>query len=287
VSHTTTSLDDIFRLEQIGTNRFEAGAFGIDGRRGRLFGGYLIARVLYALAASLPGSRVQSLQLQFVAPGTSGKPMTVDVSEIRSGRTFVVRRADAAQDGQLVVTGQAVLRRPAAPKAAERVAVELAAEPPPPSVDDSLWPSGVQAWFDVRFEPVADYSGDLPLIRRTWVKPRADATESLTVDCLVACVSDLGAASGGHRPSMEAPLAPGTRVSLDHGLWLANGPPPKSDWLIIEHRLVVEEGDRGLSVGRVYSRDGQQLAAMTQQSLALNRGATNATQASLAPRMSG
>ncbi len=71
----------------------------------RLFGGFVLSQSVHAVTRTAPdGGRIHSLHGYFLRPVFAGKPLTYRVASLREGRTFVMRRLEAVQDGEPVFT---------------------------------------------------------------------------------------------------------------------------------------------------------------------------------------
>jgi acyl-CoA thioesterase-2 len=71
----------------------------------RLFGGFVLSQSVHAVTRTAPdGGRIHSLHGYFLRPVFAGKQLTYRVAPLRDGRTFVMRRLEAVQDGEPVFT---------------------------------------------------------------------------------------------------------------------------------------------------------------------------------------
>ena len=71
----------------------------------RLFGGFVLSQSVHAVTRTAPdGARLHSLHGYFLRPVFAGKQLSYRVAPLREGRTFVMRRLEAVQDGEPVFT---------------------------------------------------------------------------------------------------------------------------------------------------------------------------------------
>src|SRR5689334_3088501 len=67
----------------------------------RVFGGHMLAQAAAAAGSSLDDTWLcHSLHAYFVRPGLPGTPFHYHVDNVKSGRTFAVRRVSALQEGK-------------------------------------------------------------------------------------------------------------------------------------------------------------------------------------------
>ena len=87
MNETLEELINLLSLEQLDLNVFRA--FHPEKRRGRLFGGQIMAQALMAASMTVPKDRsAHSLHGYFMRPGTPDTPALIKVERIRDGKSF-------------------------------------------------------------------------------------------------------------------------------------------------------------------------------------------------------
>lgn len=90
----------VLKLEPIETDLFRGRN---ESRRGRLFGGQVLAQALVAAASTVVDGRpCHSLHAYFLRPGDASVPVVYSVDRIRDGRSFTTRRIVAIQHGEAI-----------------------------------------------------------------------------------------------------------------------------------------------------------------------------------------
>lgn len=88
----------VLELTSIGKHRFAA-PMPPAGRL-RLFGGLVASQCLKAAGMTVDAIRVpHSFHAYFTRPGRGGERLTLEVDEVRNGRTFATRQVRAVQNG--------------------------------------------------------------------------------------------------------------------------------------------------------------------------------------------
>lgn len=259
----------------------------------RVFGGQVLAQALVAAERSVEGRIPHSLHAYFILGGDPKQPIELSVERVRDGRSFSVRRVVARQRGETMfvmsvsfqVEEEGSLNHAlpppevASPEATPDPAA-LAALLPAPQAErarafiEMISPIEIRALDMRRYRPThPDVFGeprqnlyirikhplpDDPAIHRAALVYLSDMTLIETV--MVAHGHSIG------RGLFQT-------ASLDHAVWL-HRPFRADDWLLYAQETPTAQSSRGLTQGRLYTRDGVLAATTTQEGLVRRRPAS-------------
>ncbi|MEV4755597.1 acyl-CoA thioesterase II [Micromonospora sp. NPDC049559] len=277
---------EVLDLEQLDEMSFR----GISPPVGpqRVYGGQVAGQALVAAGRSVDPSRVvHSLHGYFVRPGDPVEPIEYRVEKIRDGRSFSVRRCVALQNGKTIFFMSASFQR--AEEGLDHHAPAPAGVPGPdelPTMADRLarYPERLGIWsliprpIDVRYvgEPGWVRPGDRPAdpYQRVWMRIDGKLPDDpLLHACALTYASDLTLLDSVLSVHGEV-WGPGGVVgaSLDHALWF-HRPFRADDWFLYDCWSPSASGARGLATGRMFTRDGHQIASAVQEGLLRKIGA--------------
>jgi acyl-CoA thioesterase-2 len=280
VAEELSALLTILDLEQLEVNIFRG--LSPDETVQRVFGGQVAGQALVAAGRTVPDDRhVHSMHAYFLRPGDAAIPIVYEVDRIRDGRSFTTRRVVAVQHGKAIfnlsasfqieepgVDHQAAMPDAPAPEALMTLNERREAagipnssrweQPRPIDVryvdDPPWWPqpnqerrSRQQVWFRANGEMPDD-----PLLHVCAVTYASDLT--LLDSALLAN----GLVWDDNRNVMVA--------SLDHAMWF-HRPFRADDWLLYDQQSPSASGARGLSIGRLFTRDGRHVVSVVQEGL--------------------
>ena len=248
---------------------------------GRVFGGQVLAQSLVAAQRTISEDRsVHSMHGYFLRPGNVELPITFSVDRIHDGRSFSTRRTQAYQDGVPILSMIASFQD-------EDEGLEHQTDMPRdlpqpedlPSAAESL--SGIdhpvanfwatQRAFDLRHIPSPIYfsvEGDHVPHQAIWVKALGTLPDDPKLHrAALAYASDYTILE----PILRAHgVSWGTRglkaASLDHAMWFHRFG-RVDDWMLYVQESPNARGGRGLSLGRIFSRDGALLASIAQEGM--------------------
>ncbi|MCG7417284.1 acyl-CoA thioesterase II [Microbacterium sp. ACRRU] len=243
---------------------------------GRVYGGQVLAQSVVAASRTLPAERtVHSMHGYFLRPGDPAEGITFSVDRIHDGRSFSTRRTQAFQGGVPIFSMIASFQD-------EDPGLEHA-EPMPegipqpedlPSFDDAeLHPMSRRLFserpVEVRHVPSPVYTSvEGPHVPRqaVWMRTRSPLPDDAAVHrAALAYVSDLTIQETILRGHGVPWSTSGLRVaSLDHAMWW-HRPGRVDEWLLYVQESPNARGGRGLSTGRIYTRDGLLLASVAQE----------------------
>lgn len=243
---------------------------------GRVYGGQVLAQSIVAASRTLPPERaVHSMHGYFLRPGDPADGITFSVDRIHDGRSFSTRRTQAFQAGVPIFSMIASFQD-------EGPGLEHA-EPMPDGIplpedlspfdESDLHPASRRLFserpVDVLHVPSPVYTSvDEPHVPRqaVWMRTRRELPDDPAVHrAALAYLSDLTIQETilrGHGVSWSTP---GLRVaSLDHAMWWHRAG-RVDQWLLYVQESPNARGGRGLSTGRIYTRDGILLASVAQE----------------------
>ncbi|WP_394769722.1 acyl-CoA thioesterase [Lacisediminihabitans sp.] len=267
-THARTS-EDIF----IGESQWSA--------LGRVFGGQVLAQSLVAAQRTIAEDRIiHSLHGYFLRPGDINLPITFSVERIHDGRSFSTRRTQAYQEGLPILSMIASFQ--VADEGFDHQ-IEMPKDLPGPedlpSAAESL--SGLEhpvakVWanerpFDMRHVPSPIYlsvEGPHVAHQAVWLKAVGTLPDDENLHrAALAYASDYSILEPIFRRHGIAWTTPGLKAaSLDHAMWFHRFG-RVDEWMLYVQESPNATGGRGLSQGRIYTRDGVLLASVAQEGM--------------------
>ncbi|MEW1551990.1 acyl-CoA thioesterase [Streptomyces tsukubensis] len=276
-----TDLLDFLTLERVERDLFRGRCHA--GLPRRAFGGQVAAQALTAAGGTVDDAwRVHSLHGYFLRGGTPGHSIDYRVERLRDGRGYTSRRVTALQGDEVVFTLSASFTRP------EDIPGRQLAMPPTTPPEDL--PGAFRAWaardpegygqfeigrvLDVRVAPVTWLARAGGTEQRLWIRSAAPLPDAPLVHmCALTYASDLMLAPVAAL-DVELPgvlrAGPDTAghflASLDHAVWF-HRPFRADDWLLVVQRGPTAGDGRGLVHGEFWSRGGDLVASVVQETL--------------------
>jgi acyl-CoA thioesterase-2 len=248
---------------------------------GRVFGGQVLAQSLVAAQRTIDGDRfVHSMHGYFLRPGDAEQPITFSVDRIHDGRSFSTRRTQAYQAGQPILSMIASFQDE--DEGLEHQTPMPTGLPDPeslPSAAESL--AGVdhpivhfwatQRAFDIRHVESPVYfsvEGEQVPHQAIWLKALGRLPDDPGLHrAALAYASDYSILEPILRAHGVAWGTPGLKAaSLDHAMWWHRFG-RVDEWMLYVQESPNAKGGRGLSLGRIYSRDGLLLASVAQEGM--------------------
>ena len=249
--------------------------------QGRVFGGQVLAQSLVAAMRTVPDERhVHSMHGYFLRPGDVNHPITFSVDRIHDGRSFSTRRTQAYQNGVPILSMIASFQD-------EDEGLEHHLEMPTDLPDPESLPRTsdtlghidhdfARHWandrpFDMRHVPSSIYltvDGEHTSKQMLWMKTFEPIPDDPDLHrAALAYVSDYSIMEPVMRRHGLAWATPGLKVaSLDHAMWWHRFG-RVDEWMLYVQESPTAVGGRGLSLGRIYSRDGVLLASVAQEGM--------------------
>jgi acyl-CoA thioesterase-2 len=248
---------------------------------GRVFGGQVLAQSLVAAQRTIAEDRsVHSMHGYFLRPGSVELPITFSVDRIHDGRSFSTRRTQAYQEGQPILSMIASFQD-------ADDGFEHQTDMPEGIPDPESLPSAAEALGDLE-HPVAKYwatqrpfdmrhvespvflSVDGPRVahQAVWLKAIGTLPDDANLHrAALAYMSDYSILEPIFRRHGLAWSTPGLKAaSLDHAMWFHRFG-RVDEWLLYVQESPTATGGRGLSQGRIYSRDGVLMASVAQEGM--------------------
>lgn len=247
---------------------------------GRVFGGQVLAQSVVAASRTVDRDRpVHSAHGYFLRAGDVEVPITFAVDRIHDGRSFSTRRTQAYQHGvpifSMIASFQTV------DEGLDHGAALPAGLPDPESLpDERTLLSGVphpmaRFWsarpFDLRHAQAPLYlaaDGERTAMQAVWLRSRARMPDDPVLHrAALAYASDYTILEPVLRRHGVAWATPGLKAaSLDHAMWW-HRPARVDEWLVYVQESPSATGGRGLSLGRIFTREGVLVASVAQEGM--------------------
>lgn len=248
---------------------------------GRVFGGQVLAQSLMAAMHTVEPERViHSMHGYFLRPGDVEHPITFSVDRLHDGRSFSTRRTHAFQNGEPILSLIASFQT--RDDGLEHQLAMPSDLPDPeslPSTADVLgkvdhdvaryWAS--ERAFDMRHVPSPIYlevEGERVPRQAVWMRAFGRLPDDPNQHrAALAYASDYSILEPILRAHGVAWTAPGLKIaSLDHAMWWHRDA-RVDEWLLYTQESPSAAGGRGLSLGRIYTRDGVLVASVAQEGM--------------------
>ena len=248
---------------------------------GRVFGGQVLAQSIVAAMRTTADDRfIHSMHGYFLRPGDVDAPITFSVDRIHDGRSFSTRRVQAYQAGLPILS--LISSFQAEDEGLNHQTDMPAGLPDPeslPSIADLIGdntPAVARSWatdrpFDMRHVPSPIYlsvEGEHVAHQAVWMKTTDQMPDDPNLHrAALAYVSDYSLLEPILRRHGLAWATPGLKVaSLDHAMWWHRFG-RVDEWMLYVQESPTATGGRGLSLGRIYSREGALLASVAQEGM--------------------
>jgi acyl-CoA thioesterase-2 len=276
----------MLKLEKIEENIFRGQSQDLG--YGAVFGGQVLGQALSAASQTVPEQRrVHSLHAYFLRPGDARLPIVYQVDCIRDGTSFTTRRVVAIQKGRAVFSMSASFQ--IAEPGFEHQDAMPPDLPPPEGLASELeiahqvadrFPPGIRKRIlcrrPIEIRPVHPMAAfelkRFPPRRCAWFRASGTLPENAAIHRYVlAYASDFGLVATSLLP-YERRLWQATiqAASLDHAMWFYRDF-RMDDWLLYAMESPSAAGARGLSFGRIFTRDGSLVAVVAQEGLIRDR----------------
>ena len=281
-----TSVQDLLNLlilEKINESEFNGVSKTIGGPF--VFGGQVLAQAINAASRTITNKRVlHSMHAYFLEPGNLELPITYNVSKVRDGGSFSVRRVTAHQKETTIFILSASFHRK---EEGYNHQIQMKSELKQPE-DLLSWtdilhqfgdflPKSLKAFFSierpVEFKPIEIVNPldrkDLPPFSDVWFKLKGDVSELdlATKQQILTYVSDYNIlVSSLNAHASKAHWGNTQTASLDHSMWYFRDF-DFDDWLLYSMESPNASDARGFARGNIFSRDGKLIASVAQEGL--------------------
>jgi acyl-CoA thioesterase-2 len=269
----------ILNLEQLAESEFLGQTQWMP--HGRVFGGQVLAQALTAAQRTTDDSRpVHSLHSYFLRPGDIEQPIRFSVEILRDGKSFSARRVHAIQNDVPIFSMIASFQEPA--KGLEHTSDFPKGVPGPeelPSAAELLGEIAhptAEYWskarpFDLRHvseplylkPPKERVANQMVWFRALSAMP-ADSTTNSSALAYASDYSILESILKRHGITWAHPGL--SSASLDHAMWF-HKPTRVDQWHLYVQESPSAQGGRGLSIGKIYSQNGELIATCAQEGM--------------------
>jgi acyl-CoA thioesterase-2 len=271
----------LLQLEQIEVNIFRGQSQDLGF--GSVFGGQVLGQALSAAARTVDAQRrCHSLHAYFMRPGMATRPIIYEVDCIRDGKSFTTRRVIAIQKGRAIFSMSASFQinepgfthqdefpqvpGPEGIASDLELALKFADKIPPRLKDIILCPKPIEIRTVNPVNPFAPRK--IKPVKHNWFRAVGQMPDDPVVhQCLLAYASDFGLVITSLNPHGHSYLETDMQIaSLDHAIWFHRDF-RIDEWLLYSMTSPNAEGSRGLSIGKIFTRDGLLVASVAQEGL--------------------
>jgi len=248
---------------------------------GRVFGGQQLGQALVAASNTVEPDRfIHSMHGYFLRSGNMDLPITYSVDRIRDGRSFSTRRVQAYQNGEPLfssiysfqVIEEGLEHQESLPEGIPEpeslpALVDLVAGMDDPSAQ--YWAKARP--FDMRHIEKSIYfyvEGEHVAHQAIWFRTIAQLPDDQILhNAALAYASDYSLLEPIYRRHGLVWSHPGLMAaSLDHAMWF-HRPTRVDEWLLYVQDSPNARGARGLSLGKIFNRQGELIATVAQEGL--------------------
>ncbi len=276
-------LIELITLKQHNPTQFEGFSKSVGSPN--VFGGQVLAQAINAASRTITNNRVlHSMHAYFLEAGNLEVPIIYDVSIIRDGGSFSVRRVTALQNGLTIFILSASFQK-SEEGHNHQIKMDEAIKKPEELMS---WTEVLNQFGDfipektknflsadrpVEFKPVQLVNPfdkkDLPEFTNVWFKLKGDASQLdvATKQQILTYVSDYNIlAAVMNRHASKANWGNTVTASLDHSMWFFRDF-DFDDWLLYAIETPNASGARGFAKGNIFTRDGTLVASVAQEGL--------------------
>lgn len=247
----------------------------------RIFGGQVLAQSIIAASRTVEETRkLHSIHGYFLRPGSVDDTLTYGVQKLNDARSFSARRVHGYQYEEPIFSSIMSFQEPAygiehsasmptdvpEPESLP-TAAELIGDIPHPTAQAVAFTRP----FDIRHITPALYAQpdkNNSAANMVWLKTTSTLPDDPVVhQAALAYASDYTVMEPILRAHGKFWLEPGIKfASLDHSMWF-HREARADQWLLYVQESPSAQGSRGLSTGRLFTRDGVHVATVTQEAM--------------------
>lgn len=280
---TTQQLIDLIDLKPIHELKYEGHSVTVGSRS--VFGGQVLAQALNAAEKTVGVDRpCHSFHCYFLLRGDLEKPIHYKVQKVRDGGSFTTRYVTAEQDDQIIFVMAASFQ-------IEEEGFEFQEKMPEAPDVDSLFsweeiyeqtkdflPENMTRFLGlerpITFKPAVIHNPmdrkNLGPTQSVWFKfKEASADMSYKhFQQILAYASDYNVLMTALQPhASEANFNNMLMASIDHAMWFHRKPDDFTDWFLYHIDVDSNSNARGLTTGKIFSKDGKLIATVAQEGL--------------------
>jgi len=281
-----TSVQDLLNLlvlEKVNDTQFLGFSKTIGNQY--VFGGQVLAQAINAACRTINNNRIlHSMHAYFLEAGQLDIPIEFNVSIVRDGGSFSVRRVTAQQNGTIIFILSASFHKI---EEGYNHQIEIKSNLKQPenllSWTDILHqfgdylPKSLKAFFEIErpieFKPTVIVNPldrkDLPPFSDVWFKLKGDVNnlDLATKQQILTYISDYNILVSALNPhASKAHWGNTQTASLDHSMWYFRDF-DFEDWLLFSIESPNASNARGFARGNIFSRDGKLVASVAQEGL--------------------
>jgi len=280
---SVNDLLDLLVLEKI--NETEFNGFSKSVGSPNVFGGQVLAQAINAASRTITNGRIlHSIHSYFLEAGNLDLPITYNVSIVRDGGSFSVRRVTAHQNETTIFILSASFHKK-----------EMGYNHQMKMKDDMKQPEELLSWTDmynqfgdflpkhvksfleierpVEFKPTEIVNPldrkDLPPFSDVWFKLKGEVNDLdlATKQQILTYISDYNILVSALNPhASKAHWGNTQTASLDHSMWYFRDF-DFNDWLLFSMESPNASNARGFARGNIYTREGILVASVAQEGL--------------------
>lgn len=285
---TVNDLLGLLTLEEINPNEFNGNSKTVGSPN--VFGGQVLAQAINAASRTIKSGRIlHSMHSYFLEPGHLELPITYNVTIVRDGGSFSVRRVTAHQGETTIFILSASFHRK---EEGYNHQIEMPQNIKQPE-DLLSWTDMLHQFGDaipprtkvfmeidrpIEFKPVEVVNPfnkeDLPPVTNVWFKLKGDASHLALPEKqqILTYISDYNIlAAAMNRHASKAHWGNTQTASLDHSMWYFRDF-DFNDWLLYAIESPNTSSARGFAKGNIFSRDGKLIASVAQEGLMRPKG---------------
>ncbi|MEZ4855617.1 MAG: acyl-CoA thioesterase II [Gelidibacter sp.] len=285
---TVTDLLNLLTLEKLSETEFMGNSKTVGSPN--VFGGQVLAQAINAASRTITNHRVlHSMHAYFLEAGNLELPIIYNVSIVRDGGSFSVRRVTAKQNGTTIFILSASFH-----KKEDGYNHQMQMKTHLKQPEDLLsWtdilkqfgdflPKNIKTFFEierpVEFKPTEIVNPldrkDLPPFSDVWFKLKGDVSklDVAKKQQILTYVSDYNILVSALNPHASVAHFGNTQTaSLDHSMWYFRDF-DFDDWLLFSMESPNASNARGFARGNIFSRDGKLIASVAQEGLMRPKG---------------
>ncbi|WP_370477620.1 acyl-CoA thioesterase [Tamlana flava] len=282
-----TTVNDLLKLlilEKVTESEFN----GVSKTVGSpvVFGGQVLAQAINAASRTITNKRIlHSMHAYFLEAGDLNLPITYNVSRVRDGGSFSVRRVTAHQKDRTIFILSASFHKKEdgynhqiEMKSGLKQPEELLSWTDILHQFGDFLPNSLKTFFEIKrpieFKPTKIDNPlerkDLPPFSDVWFKLKgytANSLDLVTKQQILTYISDYNILVSALNPhASKAHWGNMQTASLDHSMWYFRDF-DFDDWLLFSMKSPSTSNARGFAQGNIFTRDGKLIASVAQEGL--------------------
>ncbi|UKM65791.1 acyl-CoA thioesterase II [Flavobacteriaceae bacterium GSB9] len=281
-----TTVDDLLNLlilEKVTESEFN----GVSKTVGSpiVFGGQVLAQAINAASRTITNKRIlHSMHAYFLEPGDLNQPITYNVSKVRDGGSFSVRRVTAHQkDNTIFILSASFHKKEEGYN--HQIDIKKGLKQPEELLSwtdilhqfGDFLPKSLKSFFEidrpVEFKPTEIPNPleqiDLPPFTDVWFKLKGDVSglDLAKKQQILTYISDYNILVSALNPhASQANWGNTQTASLDHSMWYFRDF-NFDDWLLFSMESPSTSNARGFARGNIFTREGKLIASVAQEGL--------------------